>query len=511
MGSIDPTHCPLEGIRDVAVIGAGISGITSAAHLLRQGLKVTVFERSSQVGGVWHYDERIAKDPTYPNVSPSVADQADSESWPHGSHSFKAPSFEDVSVEHAPPGPCYKGLRNNVPTTLMRSTLLNWADGTPEFVSQDQIDQYLRDLAIHTKAQEHIVFDTKADTVTKAADGKKWVIQTRTLRKTGADYEFLGRKWDFDAVVVASGHYHEPKIPDMPGLKEWKSRFPDNILHSKQYRTPEIFRNKTVLVIGAGVSSLDVARESHAVAKKVYQSARDGQFDLPASLLPAGAERVGGIDSFELREGATSGDVVLKDGRVLRDIDSIVLGTGYITSYPFLGRLQDPTVPTELADDHVVVSKDGLTTHNLHKDIFYIPDPTLLFVGVPYYTSTFSLFDFQAEVVSRFLAGKAALASQEALREEYNERKVGLVEGSKTFHSLMRKEVPYMNGILEWVNAEASRLGYEPMQGVGERWLERYEFFVAEMRKRREEDPAEDQGQPLVPAGLRLIVSPAGA
>ena len=35
-------------------------------------------------------------------------------------------------------------------------------------------------------------------------------------------------------------------------------------------------------------------------------------------------------------------------------------------------------------------------THNLHKDIWYIPDPTLAFVGVPYHVATFSLFEFKS-------------------------------------------------------------------------------------------------------------------
>lgn len=37
----------------VAVIGAGISGVVSAAHLRNEGVDVTVFERSSAAGGVW--------------------------------------------------------------------------------------------------------------------------------------------------------------------------------------------------------------------------------------------------------------------------------------------------------------------------------------------------------------------------------------------------------------------------------------------------------------------------
>jgi ACS family pantothenate transporter-like MFS transporter len=37
----------------VAVIGAGISGIVSGAHLQRAGADVTVFERSHAAGGIW--------------------------------------------------------------------------------------------------------------------------------------------------------------------------------------------------------------------------------------------------------------------------------------------------------------------------------------------------------------------------------------------------------------------------------------------------------------------------
>lgn len=40
-------------INRVAVIGAGISGVVTAAHLLKAGLDVTVFERNQEAGGVW--------------------------------------------------------------------------------------------------------------------------------------------------------------------------------------------------------------------------------------------------------------------------------------------------------------------------------------------------------------------------------------------------------------------------------------------------------------------------
>lgn len=37
----------------VAVIGAGISGVVTAGHLLAAGIQVTVFERNNASGGVW--------------------------------------------------------------------------------------------------------------------------------------------------------------------------------------------------------------------------------------------------------------------------------------------------------------------------------------------------------------------------------------------------------------------------------------------------------------------------
>ncbi len=43
----------VERPRRVAVIGAGVSGVTTAAHLNAEGLDVTVFERAPVAGGVW--------------------------------------------------------------------------------------------------------------------------------------------------------------------------------------------------------------------------------------------------------------------------------------------------------------------------------------------------------------------------------------------------------------------------------------------------------------------------
>ncbi len=45
-------------------------------------------------------------------------------------------------------------------------------------------------------------------------------------------------------MVVASGHYHACRIPDIEGLKEWKERWPGRVQHSKSYRHPRGFRDQ---------------------------------------------------------------------------------------------------------------------------------------------------------------------------------------------------------------------------------------------------------------------------
>ncbi|KAJ4347538.1 hypothetical protein N0V95_005322 [Ascochyta clinopodiicola] len=106
---------------------------------------------------------------------------------------------------------------------------------------------------------------------------------------------------EFDNVVVASGHYHAPRVPDIPGLTEWKRRYPQRVQHSKGYRKPEDFHGKRIqnfLLIGGSVSATDIARELGPYANTIYQSHRNGQFDLSAALLPENAIRVDEVISF---------------------------------------------------------------------------------------------------------------------------------------------------------------------------------------------------------------------
>ena len=48
---------------NVAVVGAGAAGLVTAYELLAAGHRVTVFEQSDQVGGLWNYTEDTEDDP----------------------------------------------------------------------------------------------------------------------------------------------------------------------------------------------------------------------------------------------------------------------------------------------------------------------------------------------------------------------------------------------------------------------------------------------------------------
>jgi hypothetical protein len=299
---------------------------------------------------------------------------------------------------------------------------------------------------------------------------------------------------DFDAVVVASGHYHTPRVPDTPGLAEWKRRFPGRVQHSKRYRKPENAQDKNYLLVGGSVSATDIARELSPYANKIMQSQRNGKFDLPPSMLPNNAYRIDEIVSYDEPRANTSASladsepipatVTLRSGAKICDIHHVILCTGYYLTLPFLPQLTSERTPAHQADDALLVT-DGTQFHNLHKDIFYINDPTLTFIGVPFFTATFTLFEFQAMVVAKVLSGQAKLPNKDVMRSEYDARVRSKGYG-KSFHSLRDEEASYVNELIAWVNADLEEAGKGRLHGHTEKWhsakaeqLERIRAFFA--------------------------------
>ncbi|KAL8793243.1 MAG: hypothetical protein Q9195_004179 [Heterodermia aff. obscurata] len=405
----------------VGIVGAGISGVVAGAHIGRADIDYTIFERSSAPGGIWLYDDRIDLDSTYPATRPSGGEETGSKlNLTNG----------DSEIKHAPPGPCYDGLTNNVSTRMLKLQLNSWPPGTVDYVNHRVINDYIRDTSEKVGVNERTLYNTKVEKIEKS--GAKWRFKTTTLSHDRRGPKKLDRSWN-------------------------------------------------VLLIGAGTSSTDIARELGSEASTIYQTSRGGKFDLPPTLLPANGFRVSDIEFFRTPTLADSENepdldptdpipyqVILRDKRVLSDIHRVIVCTGYHISLPFLSDYHSDGTPASQATDTILVT-DGTQVHNLHKDIFYIPDPTLTFIGVPYFTATFTLFEFQAVALAAVLSGKAQLPSQDKMRGEYQE-KLREKGSGKTFHSLKGQEVQYVNSLVDWLNRDGQRLGAKPVEGHTAAW-----------------------------------------
>jgi hypothetical protein len=121
--------------------------------------------------------------------------------------------------------------------------------------------------------------------------------------------------------------------------------------------------------------------------------------------------------------------------------------------------------------------------HNLHKDIFYIPDPTLAFVGVPFYTATFSFFEFQAIAVAAVFSGRAWVPSKEEMQVEYAER-VKRKGAGRALHDLKGTSVQYVDELVEWLNAQAEVTGAEKVEGYSKEWQEEAKLIAEKYVKK---------------------------
>lgn len=160
--------------------------------------------------------------------------------------------------------------------------------------------------------------------------------------------------------------------------------------------------------------------------------------------------------------------MTLVDGTILNDIDRVVICTGYLFTLPFLPDLHDDAATVHNANDKVLIS-DGSQLHNLHKDIFYIPDPSLAFVGVPSYTATFTFFEYQAMAVAAVFSGRAWLPSKEAMQAEYAE-KLRRKGPGRSFHYLMGESIEYVDQLVAWLNRDVGKTGWRNYEGYSQDW-----------------------------------------
>jgi putative flavoprotein involved in K+ transport len=92
-----------------------------------------------------------------------------------------------------------------------------------------------------------------------------------------------GESFTAPAVVAATGAFSRPHRPDLPGLDS----FTGTVLHSSNYRRPEEFAGRRVVIVGGGNSAVQIAIEL-ATHSRVTLATRH-----PLRFMP---QRVAGVD-----------------------------------------------------------------------------------------------------------------------------------------------------------------------------------------------------------------------
>ncbi len=420
----------------VCIIGAGSSGIAACQVLNARGVEFDCFEKGSEVGGNWRFEN-------------------------------------DNGMSSA-----YRSLHINTSRGLMAYKTYPMPEDYPDYPNHFQIARYFDDYVDHFGLRAKIRFRTEVKSVDPA--GKEWEVTVE-----GADGERETNR--YRAVIVANGHHWDPRWPEpaFPGADE----FEGEQIHVHHYREPETLRGKRVLVLGIGNSATDIAVEASRIAEKTFLAMRRGAYVIPKYLkgkptdesaspiltrfplavqrffigrmlgLTAGDMTAYGLPkpdhklleahptvSAELLSRLGHGDVAVKPnldgfagGRTVRfvdgseeEIDLVVYCTGYKISFPFF----DPSV-VSAADNRLP----------LYRRVASVEHPGLYFIGfIQPLGAIMPLAEAQSEWVADLLTGRAALPSTAEMREAISdeERKMKKRYIASKRHTIQVDFHPYL-------------------------------------------------------------------
>ncbi|XP_078597657.1 uncharacterized protein LOC144873836 [Branchiostoma floridae x Branchiostoma japonicum] len=218
----------------VAVIGAGPAGLCAARFLSAEPDRYlpTVYEQTAAVGGTWVYTDRTGTD------------------------------------EHGLPvhSSMYKNLRTNLPKEAMVFPDFPYDGSLPSYLPHEEVLRYLQKYAKHFGLHQYIQFLSRVDAVKPVCvhGDVKW--QVTSFKVTAPDSPSTEQ---FDAVMVCNGgRYSVPYIPAVPSIDQ----FQGGTMHSHDYRVPEPFRGRNVIIMGALASGVDICVELAQVAEHVVIS-----------------------------------------------------------------------------------------------------------------------------------------------------------------------------------------------------------------------------------------------
>jgi cation diffusion facilitator CzcD-associated flavoprotein CzcO len=213
--------------KNVCIIGAGVSGLVAAKTFKARGHRVTILERSRDLGGVWE------------------------------------------------PARSYPEVQTQSPKDLYRYTDKPMPESYPEWPKGPQVHAYLSDYARDHRLLQRMRFDTAVIGMARRKSGLPgWTLETRQPDGSGSQE-------DYDFVAVCTGQFNEPQTISHPGAETFKAAG-GQILHSTAYTDPSIVKGKDVVVLGGSKSATDIAVNSvNAGARTVTLVYREPVWRIP--------------------------------------------------------------------------------------------------------------------------------------------------------------------------------------------------------------------------------------
>lgn len=208
----------------ICVIGAGPSGLVMAKSLLEEGHCPVVFEKQSTLGGLWVLNENKT-------------------AGAYKKTRFQSSKFTSVFSDFY-----VDDIKNN-------------------FFTVKDVQHYLERYAEHFHLNSSLHYHNEVISVQER--GNQWEV---LVKKDDNISEHI-----FDGVALCQGSFWQPNFPFFKGLDE----FTGKVIHSSQYFDNTIFQGKRVLVVGNGVSAMDIAEEAALVAETVQWSRRSTKLILP--------------------------------------------------------------------------------------------------------------------------------------------------------------------------------------------------------------------------------------
>ncbi|MBD7994803.1 NAD(P)/FAD-dependent oxidoreductase [Arthrobacter sp. Sa2CUA1] len=338
----------------IAIIGAGPSGMAQLRAFesaARGGLEIpeiVCFEKQDDWGGQWNYSWRTGMDGYGEPVHSSMYRNL----WSNGPK--EALEFADYTFD--------EHFGRPISSYPPRAVLWDYINGR---VSKTDVRKWVR-------------FAHAVRWVKEVDGGFEVTVEDLRAKTTTTER--------FDRVVVATGHFSVPNVPDFDGIET----FPGSLRHAHDFRGAEALAGKDVLLVGASYSAEDIGVQAFKMgAKSVTMSYRTAPMGLD---WPDGMEELPLLERFE-------GETVRFSNGQTRRFDAVILCTGYLHKYPFL--------PADLALD----SPNNVYPERLYRGVVWEQNPHLYYLGAQDQWFTFNMFDAQAWYVRDLILGAAELPS----------------------------------------------------------------------------------------------------